>query len=361
MENGNHELWGKIKTAMVVVSITLLIWLAADQNVAVEEEFQLKVRLAGDNPDRYAGFASPPYQREFIVKLKGRRNRLREFRRASESGEPLLATIDRSMPTSSSPRPVSVSEEILSGIKEIRESRLTVSSVEPETADVIVDKYTTIRDVRVRPDYGENKVTPEFLRATVSVRLPRFAAKMMHDAPIAVAVPKQSVRSVMRPDGSFEVSGILRFDELDKLDPHMRLEFIPSNEVMIVGRIEALTATESKGPVQINWAVPDEVQRDYAIVTDQANFRVYIDVTGPRERLAQLDPRQIRAFVDVLAGDVDNPGPNKEIAREVRFILPPEFPDCSIAPSSQPPTIRFRLEPRPRGTVTGATGALPSE
>ncbi len=360
MPETNGAIWSKIKTGLAVSSITLLIWLAADQNVAIDEEFTVSVRLTSPEQDRYAGFAEAPYQRTFTVKMKGRRNRLREFGRLVDSGEGLLAVIDRSTPTSSDPRTLNVADDILSRVKEIRESRLTVLSVDPENADVIVDRYTTIHDVRVKPDYGELRVTPEFLRVTVSARVPRFIRRMLGDAPIARAEPKQSIQQVNRPDGSFEVAGILSFDILDQLDPNLKIDFEPSNEVTIAGRIEAMTSTESKGPIQINWAVPDEVQRDYTLVTDQVNFRVYIDVTGPRERVTQLDPRRIRAYIDVFAGDVDSPGPNKEIVREVRFILPRDADDCTIAPGSQTYQVRFRLEPRPHGVPSTVGAARPA-
>ncbi|MBX3394756.1 MAG: hypothetical protein KF841_05270 [Phycisphaerae bacterium] len=351
MTRNNSDWWSRTRTALAVIGITLLIWLAADQNVAIEEEFEMTVRLAADSRDRYAGFAEPPYARVLKVKLNGRRNRLRDFRRLTDAGTVFTAVIDRTMPSSTSPRSFSVVEDVLPGISELRESRLAIRSVEPSTVEAIVDGYTTIRDIRVKPDYGGLKISPEFLRNSVNAQVPNFVAKMLGNSPIAIAVPRQDIRSIARPDGAFEVPGVLSFDILEKLDPSLKIEFQPSNEVMITGRIEALTATESKGPIQINWAVPDELQRDYVIVAEQSGFRVYLDVTGPRERVSQLDPRRIRAFVDVLAGDIDNPGPNKEIVREVRFVLPPDFSDCSVAPDAPVQTIRFRLEPRQRGAA----------
>ncbi|HWL92106.1 MAG TPA: hypothetical protein VNT79_01105 [Phycisphaerae bacterium] len=351
MPDSKVELWSHVKTAMVVTGITVLIWLAADQNVADSEEYAVIIRLNSAEPDRYAGFAEAPYQRSFTVRLRGRRNRLHDFGRLNDGSGPFVAVIDKSIPASPEPRVLSVEKDILSNVKQIRESRLTIDSVEPESVTAIVDEYTTVHDIRVKPDYGDLRVTPEFLRSNVSAKVPRFIAAMLGDPPVATAVPQQSIQSMKKPDGSFEVQGTLQFDGLDQIDPSLRVEFEPSNVMTIAGRSEAMTATESKGPIQTNWAIPDEVQRQYAVVADQANFRVYIDVTGPTDRLSQLDPRQIRAFIDVLAGDIDTFGPGKEIVREVRFILPPEFPDCTISPEAQSHQIRFRLEPRPAGSL----------
>ncbi len=358
MSDGRRGIGSRLMTGIVVSGITLLVWLAADQHVTESEEFPVQVRLASAAPDRYVGFAEPPHQRSFKVVLRGRRSRLRDFVRMMDSNVVLTAMIDTTATAGAMPRTLSVEEEIFRHINEIRDTRLTVVSAEPRTVSVIIDTYTTVPDVRVKPVYGDLKVSPEYLRGTVSARVPKFVEKLLGNAPIASAIPKQSVRSVARPDGSFEVAGVLTFDVLERLDPSLRVEFEPSNEVVISGRIDAMTATESKGPIQINWSVPDEVQRDFAVVCDQASFRVHIDVTGPKERLAQLDPRRIRAFVDVLAGDVDNPGPNKEITRDVRFILPSEFSDCSIAPDAPSHQVRFRLEPRAAGvTPVSAVGS----
>ncbi|MBK8267017.1 MAG: hypothetical protein IPK83_01400 [Planctomycetes bacterium] len=360
MEQGKHLWWSRTKSVLVIVSITMLIWLAADQNVALEEECTIVVQLGSDVSDRYAGFAESPFSREFTLKLKGRRNRLRDFTRYADSNALLTAYVDKDMPTSSEARTVTM-DKILSGIHELKEHRLTLLSVVPNEVKVLVDEYTTIRDVRVKPDYGDLKVTPEFLRNTVSARVPRFLAKILGEAPIAIAIPAQSIQSVQRTGDSFEVAGVLKFDLPENLDPKMRIEFEPSREVTIAGRIEAMTATESKGPIQIYWSIPDEVQRDYVVMADQMTFRVHIDVTGPKDRLPQLEARRIRAFIDVLAGDVDGLGSGKEIVRDVRFVLPADFQDCAISNESQPIQARFRLEPRPRGPSTVTPSVRPIE
>ena len=48
------------------------------------------------------------------------------------------------------------------------------------------------------------------------------------------------------------------------------------------------------------------MQKDYLVVPEEGvNFRPTINITGPRDRLAELELNDIRAFVDVLAGDSD--------------------------------------------------------
>jgi hypothetical protein len=71
------------------------------------------------------------------------------------------------------------------------------------------------------------------------------------------------------------------------------------------------------------------------------SLRQSIAVTGPANQLDQLEPQEIRAFVEVLAADMDEPG--KEITRPVQYVLPPGF---SLAGGSGVHTVAFKLTPR---------------
>ena len=356
MPVSSRTLWKKFKTACVVVGITLLIWFAADQNVMEPRTFPITVRLASSDPDRYAGLAEPPYQRTVRVTLRGRRRHLHEFAGLLQSRSVFVANIDRTKPVSVTPQSISVIDDVLSKIKAIRESRLAVDGVEPVALLARIDEYVTVANVRVQPDYGDLKVTANVSPQTVSVRLPRFVAKRLGPQPVATALAEQRIRADQAPDGRFTIKAPLVFGGLKDLDPDVRIEFLPSSEVTISGRIEALTETQSKGPIQITWSIPDDVQKKYVVVADQANFRVNIDVTGPKMRLDQLEPADILGIVEVFAGDMDAPGPGKEITREVKFILidPAKCPGCTL--SSESHEVRFRLEPRPVGSVTPSQG-----
>ena len=93
---------------------------------------------------------------------------------------------------------------------------------------------------------------------------------------------------------------------------------------------------------QITFSIPDEVQENFAIVANPGtNFRPSIEVTGPSESLALLDPRDIRGFVEVMAADMNEPG--KEIIRPVRYVLPPGFALAADSPTHE---ITFKLVPR---------------
>lgn len=333
-------MWEKFKSGAVVVFVTLMIWVAADQNVREDMSFKIQVRLTSGDPDLFAMIAELPHQTTLSVTLNARRRRLREFDELVNSRPVFEAVIGRNESTSSQPRLMST-RELISKIPEIDQFGTGyISSVEPSDVKVIIDTYETVGDVRVEPIYGDLKVTASPSPARVAVRLPGFLAERLRQNPVAVAEAEQRIRTTSRPDGSFNVSVPLTIPALKNAPPSAGIKLLPAPEVTIAGQIESLTATKRKGPIQITWSIPDQVQREYRIVVaPDLNFRPDIDVTGPRDLLDQLDPREIRAFVDVYAADAEKPG--TPIRRQVQFMLPAGF---SLAPGQSYELI-FQLEP----------------
>lgn len=333
-------MWEKFKSAAVVVIITFMIWFAADQNVKEERTYQVTVRMVSETPDRYAAIAELPHQVTFNVTLDARRRRLQEFSELINSKPVFEAVATRDEEAGSKPRVMSA-RDILNLVKEIDDFGVGyISRVEPTGVMVLIDEYRTVNDVRVEPVYGELKVTATPEPNKVSVRLPGFLAEKLREQPVAIADAEQRIRAASRPDGTFNVSVPLTLPVLKNLPPDAGIKILPVSDVTIAGRIEALTATKRKGPIQITWSIPDQVQRDYRIVANpESNFRPDIDVTGPKDQIDQLDPRQIRAFVDVFAADAEKPG--QTIRRQVQFVLPAGY---SLAPGP-PYELVFHLEP----------------
>lgn len=340
--------WRSVRSAVVVVAFTFLIWFAADQNVLEIKTFPITVRLASENHDSYVGFAEPPYERTITLTVSGRRRRLAEFAEAVQAPAVFKVGFDGSRLVKDEPQLVSTLDDVLMKIREVSQSRLTIRNVEPRDLQVRIDGYETLSDVRVEPDYGDLKVQADLVPETVSVILPRFVCRDVSLAakPVVVASAQQRIREAARPDGHFEIKAPLRMGLLQRLDPGIRVQFLPSADVSIRGNIRAMTESRTLGPIQIKWYTPDEIQKDYVIVKDDADLRVHIDVTGPKGRVEQLDPADILGMVEVRAGDLNDPGPGVEIPRQVRFILPKEFPDCEFLPGARTYQVRFKLMPR---------------
>jgi hypothetical protein len=211
-----------------------------------------------------------------------------------------------------------------------------------------VDFYEVVPNVRVVGEYGDLKVSAKPTPDKVSVRLPRFAAERLRADPVARADAEQRIRSARWSDGIFQIKVPVAFPALKDLDPDLKIEVLPSPEVQLSGQIEALTVTRRKGPIQITWSIPQQVQEEFKVVLDPTvNLRPDIDVTGPKELIDQLDPREIRAFVDVMAADTENP--HSPIRRAVKFVPPAGY---SVPAESPPYEIVFQLEPR--ASVTGS-------
>lgn len=337
----------RIRSGLAVTGITILIWLVADQNVMDEQVVSLPVRVTSDSPDRYAAFAEPPFELTMHVTFRGRRRHLKEMVEIVESRQYFEAVMDGSMESSMQKQTLG-SREILNRIKVVAESGLKVSNIEPINAAVFIDEYETVPDVRVTPSYGELKVSAEPSPDKVAVKLPRFAAEKLRRDPVARADAQQRILAAKQADGTFRVRVPLVIEALRDLDPALRVEIRPAEEVTISGQIQSLTQTVLKGPIQITWSVPQKVQDEYRIVPDpNLNLRPDIDVTGPKDLVEQLDPREIRAFADVFAADIEKVG--TKIQRRVQFVLPPGF---SIPESTPPYEVTFELEPRAASTLS---------
>ncbi len=341
-------MWESVKSFIVVSVITILIWFAADRNVSEEQSFQIAVRVVSEDPDRYAALAAPPYQTTLNIRMVGRRRLLQEMADLLKSNAVFEAVLDRSEETGPRPRLLS-STELIARIKPLNEARWSIKSIDPATVEIIVDEYETVHNVKVEPQYGDLKVTADPAPAEVSIRLPRFRAGRLRQHPVATADAEPRIRAASKPDGSFQVKVPLACEAIKDLPAEARVKILPSEEVIITGRIESLTATRRKGPIQITWSIPQQVQQDYVVVVDpETNFRPDIDVTGPKDAIDQLEPRDIRAFVEVLTADTEKP--HAKIRRAAQFVLPKGF---ELSANSQPYEIAFELEPRATTDTVG--------
>jgi hypothetical protein len=341
------NVWDKFKSLFVVIVMTVFIWMAADQNVREEQVFRVSVRLAARASERYASVAEPPYFVGLDVTMTGRRRQLKAFADLLTSKAVFEAIVDESKVSNPLPQSLSTETDIISKIKEFKDAPVVVKSVFPRTVSVLIDDYETVRAVVVEPNYGDLKVVAEVSPSELSVRLPRFAAKILKEDPVFRPNVEQRVRDARQPDGAFAIKVAVSFD-FDNLDPRNPIKIAPSDELAITGRIESLTETRRKGPIQITWSIPDEVQAKYVVVPKPGqNLRRDIEVTGPKGQVEQMPLQKIRGFVEVMAADE----PNKEITRAVRFILPEGF---TLASDPAQHEITFTLVPR---ATTGAGGA----
>jgi hypothetical protein len=334
-------MWEHIKTFIVVAVVTAFVWLAADQNVQEEQSFKIPVRVVTRDPNRYVALVKPPQQALLKVTMSGRRRHLKAFAEAVASQGVFEAVMDDSKVSRREPQPLSTEDELLKRIKAVSESHLVVKAVEPRAVSVMIDEFQEIPDIAVQPNFGDMKVSATCLPSKVAIRLPRFAVGQLPPdriiRPNAAPLIQEELKSDPE-DREFRISLPLTLEMAGSVP----IVFVP-DKVTISGVVETLQATASKGPVQITFSVPLEVQEKFSIVVEPGtSLRQNINITGPSNLLDRLDPRDIRAFVEVMVADMDEPG--RVIMRQVHIILPPGF----MVPTNAPPLeVAFRLVPHP--------------
>ncbi len=337
------KIWDNAKNALVIIVTTLLIWFVADQYVREVQDFPVTVQVVSNSPDRYAAIDNQAHQITLNVEMAGRRGQLNAFEKLIKSKTVFQAKID-DRPSGTKPQSISAIDDILRKIKEISEARVSIKDVRPRTVKVIIDDYEVVSDVAVEPDFGDLQVNATCSPETVSVYLPRSAKERFLSEPVIRPDAADAVREATKghTQTSFrEVPLILNL----AADATLGIRIIPST-VTLTGVVQDRRDKQIKGPVQITFSIPDEVEKHFAAVANpDTQFRRSIEVAGPKEILDQLDPRDIRAFVDVMAADAETP--NKEITRRVNYVLPASAAGCSLDQDSPQHVIVFRLVPRP--------------
>lgn len=330
-------LWEKTKSLTAASIITVLIWLVADQNVQQEQQFRIPVRLVSRNPARFAEIVEPAQQPSLVVVMSGRRRHLKEFSDLVGDKRVLEAIMNDRQASDPRPQAVSAETEILQRIPEVSQSRLVIKSVNPEKVSILVDDFITLSDIAVEPSFGDLQVNAGVSPSKVSLRLPRFARDQLPADQVirlnAAALAQQALQE--NPEAQeFKVTVPLTLGTRTSVP----IEFIP-DKVTLTGVVESRHATVVKGPVQVMFSIPAEVQAKFCVMPDRGSIlRQSIELTGPSKLLEALDPRDIRAFVDVMAADVEEPG--KQITRPVQYVLPP---GVSLSADSPPQNVVFRL------------------
>ena len=335
-------IWNKFKSFCATAGLTLLIWLAADQMVTDTAKIEIPVRLVSDN--RFVAFRDQVTQMTFTVSVTGRRRKLAEFRDRVESRKPIPfdSIVDPARRPSLEPQSVT-GAEVVRQIREFAAANLSIEQVTPLTVGVLIDDYEVVTNVAVNPVFGALRVDATCTPASVSARLPKFAAGALKKDKTVRVDAESAIRDAKagRPEAR-TLSAVVRLPI--ELGPGVPVEFTPA-EVTLNGRVEALTETRRVGPVQIKFLIPDEVQQKYKVVPKpDANLRPDIDVVGAASVLARLDPRDVRGLIEIKASDMDQAG--QDISRNAVFDLPRDLPGLTLSATAPPNAIIFRLVER---------------
>lgn len=334
-----------MRSATVVVVITLLIWFVADQGVMTDDSVSVPVVFSSQNPEVYVGLTQPPAQREYKVNIRGRRRRITELKALLAVRESLEIRMDEARAPRIEPYQLSVRDDLLRNLRTLRITG-SILKATPAEESIRIDSYVEIDDIPVRVEFGDLKVSRTLSDKTVSARVPAFvAANETFRSNLEAVINGMDYMpdSERTPGSSFEFQGKPTLSGLSKLFVSGNAIQLTPPSIAVSGKIETLQIIDSKGPITIRWSIPDQVQKEYRIVAEDAEFIIYVDVSGPRERVAALEANQIRAYVDIFARDTNETG--KTITREVRYFLPIEFAGCRVSEETAKRQVRFRLEP----------------
>ncbi|MFO0973304.1 MAG: hypothetical protein U1A27_07690 [Phycisphaerae bacterium] len=313
-------MWERVREVGTVIVITWLIWWSADRRVTDRAEFPLRIAVRSARPGVQATVESPR-PAEVRVTVEGTRGRLEAFRALLQRNRDLqlehVVAADESSPGT---RTLSAAV-VLGQTAIIHDAGVTIVDVRPAEISVVFERLVDV-SVRIEPSFGtvgvENVVCQP---ATVEVRrLPeRVAHERLADGvlrPWAEQALKQWLAS--NPDrASFSIDLALSIP-----DAPQSAEFSPSSTVRVAGRFVNLFTTAKKGPVQIVFAIPPELERQYLVrPAEGSNFRPDVEVRGPTAAVEQLTPQQVLVFVDVLTSDAA--GTVRTIRRMPRAVLPP--------------------------------------
>jgi len=315
-------MWNQVKHYATVAILTWLIWWSADRRVTDREEVSLRIAVKSSDQSYTASIESPK-PAEVLATLTGPRGRLDAFRLLRDRNPGFM--IEYAWPPEDNAVGVKTiqTRRLLLDSRAFRQTGLDIADVRPPDVTIMVDRLETLK-MEVRPDFGSVRVenvacTPP----TVEVRrLPGGLARDHYSDRILRPPAEQAIRQWLasHPDDeefSFDLS-------LAIPEASTPVEFSPTATVKVTGRFVNLFTTATKGPVQIVFAVPPDVQRQYILKpAEGSNFRPDVYVRGPTEDVEKLTPQQIFLYVEVLASDAS--GTSKTVRRAPKAVLPAGF------------------------------------
>lgn len=315
-------MWNQVKHFATVAILTWLIWWSADRRVTDREEVSLRIAVKSSEQSFTANIENPR-PAEVLATLTGPRGRLDAFRAMRERNPGF--TVEYAWPSDDNIVGVRTiqARRLLLDSRLFRQAGLDVEEIRPPEVSVMIDRLETVK-MEVRPDFGSVRVESVTCSPpTVEVRrLPGSLASGRYADHILRPPAEQAVRQWLtsHPDDeefSFDLS--LGIPEASTI-----VDFSPSATVKVSGRFVNLFSTAIKGPVQIVFAVPPDVERQFILKPlEGSNFRPDVYVRGPTAEVEKLTPQQIFLYVDVLASDAA--GTSKSVRRAPKAVLPGGF------------------------------------
>jgi hypothetical protein len=334
----------RLKTGLIVVLLTGLIWFFADQ--ADMDAKTISLRLTVQPPDSsFIVISQDPEPLQFDVTLTAPRGVIsdldKEFGARPLSLAFLLGKFDKQARYA---RLSFESIKVLSQLDGIRKRGLTITSVRPATFSVEIDAMIH-RPMRIKPEFGEMVVEADAPKpATVDVILPSRMVEELAGDTLAVDATRYADPS--KPD-TWQTSRV----ELQwpGAGPQAKLVHFEPATFDIRFKLKDTTTPRTFQSVQVAFSVaPDVLSRYTPAPVEPAEFHPDITVTGPKQLIDNLRKEDIKLVVEVYSSDEASVGRPEPISRKITIqSLPP-----NVQVATQLRDVRFTL--REKGGVAGS-------
>ena len=326
----------RLKTGLIVILLTGLIWFFADQ--ADMDSKTISVRLAVQPPSpNFLVMSQDPEPLQFDVTFTAPRGVIRELEEQLRDRPLNLAfVLDKLDKESQYVRLPFESIKVLSQLDGIRKRGLAITSVRPASFSVEIDAMIH-RSMHIKPEFGEMVVEAEAAKpAAVDVMLPSRMAEGLAGDTLAVDVTRYVDAS--KPDtwqtGKVQV-------QWPGNDPKAKLVRFDPGTFDIRFKLKDTTTPRTFQSVQVSFSVaPDVLSRYTPAPVEPAEFRPDITVTGPKQLIDNLRKEDIKLVVEVYSSDEASVGRPEPISRKITIqSLPP-----NVQVVTQLRDVRFTLQ-----------------
>ncbi|MBN1344481.1 MAG: hypothetical protein JXQ73_17460 [Phycisphaerae bacterium] len=342
-----------IKTFTIVLVLTLLIWLYADQASSQTKSFMMWLSL---RPPRSAEwrFADPNAERVPVeIQFSGPSRSMRELQEDVEDDRFRLTYVIEADPPSGPFRLVLADK--LDTLEEIERRGLRVESVNPSELTIQVDRLVT-KELPVVAKADSFKIVQTTVSPpTVKVVLPKSQIDTLAATEIvanveALEAHRLQIREHLREAATNPGQAIELYDVPLIRPPGAVLK---DERVFVKAVIERRDQTKALRSVYVRFDVSQDQWTKYDLeVKNNADLSIEVTVRGPSDVIASLTPQDVRAFVEINTSDaIKTEG---WLTRTVIFVLPEGVILDQIAPQ-----VQFRLVERQKSTAGYASKSYP--
>jgi hypothetical protein len=329
----------RLKTGLIVVLLTGLIWFFADQADLDSKTVTLHLNVQPPGTG-YLVMAQEPAVLEFDVTFRAPRGVIGEIEQELQT-RLLNATFMPDKPAGEAgfAHLTFESMKVVPQLDEIRKRGLTIVSVRPGSFSVDIDTMVR-RPMRIKPEFGELVVEAEEPKPnTVDVIMPSRMADEQAGDTLAIDITRYVETSL--PDKLQRKTVELQWRQGD---PWAKLvHFEPATfDIRFRMKDTATQRTLTSVPVSFS-ATPEVLSRYTLTAVDKTEFLQDITVAGPKQAVENLGKDDICLIVQVYGLDEQYVG--QTITRPIKQFLPLKIqPYVQIV--SPPRDVRFTLQDR---------------